>query len=141
MCSTFLYLPFCFKALCVYQYNCLFVEDAQGLGHAGYFVVGPVGEDVLPHRLGDDLVAAEVDRGPRAGVQAEHVAVPLPLPLQGLHRGAAEEVGVADEREARIAGEKKFIVFKKYRLQYQDSQSREIMGTGNLVPGSYKPAW
>lgn len=63
--------------------------------------MGPVGEDIRPQCLVDELVTADIHRWPRAGVQTEYVAVPFPLPLQDLHGSAAEKVGVANEREAR----------------------------------------
>ena len=33
------------------------------------------------------------------------------------------------------------VAAKEYRLQHQEGQSREIVGTGTLVPDSHKPAW
>ena len=77
------------------------MENLQALGHSWDLVVGPVGEDIRPQCLRDELVTAQIHRWPRAGVQSEYVAVPLPLPLQGLHRSAAEKVGMANERETR----------------------------------------
>ena len=77
------------------------MENLQALGHSWDLVVGPVGEDIRPQCLRDELVTAQIHRWPRAGVQSEYVAVPLPLPLQCLNRSAAKKIGMADKREAR----------------------------------------
>ena len=91
--SIYLWIHYCTDVLSV--------ENLQALGHSWDLVVGPVGEDIRPQCLRDELVTAQIHRRPRAGVQSEYVAVPLPLPLQGLHRSAAKKIGVANQREAR----------------------------------------
>ena len=73
-------------------------------------VVRPRGEDVLLHRVDDLLVVAEEHGGPRAGVQPENVAILLLVIVQDLHRLAAKDVHVADQREAgSINLSKKFL--------------------------------
>ena len=47
----------------------------------------------------------------------------------------------SDARLVLIESKLRYRSVKEYRQHHQEGQSREIMGTGNLVPGSHLPAW